>query len=52
LEQLLDWIDAIGTPVLAVVAYLLWQIKTNELPHIYERLGHIEGAMGIDKEDK
>ena len=45
MEQLLQWVDALGTPVLGVVAYLIWKIKTNDLPHIESQLAELRGRL-------
>lgn len=45
MDLILKWLQAGATPILGLIALVLWKIKTNDLPHIYERLGRIEGWM-------
>lgn len=42
---MLKWIDAGSTPILALIGLIVWKIKTNDLPHILDRLGKIEGSL-------
>ena len=48
-ETLLSWIQAGTTPLLALLVWVVWGIKVNDLKHIYERLSNIEGK--IDAQD-
>ena len=43
--------DVATTPILAFGVYQLWSIRVNHLPHIYERLGRIEGKLETIKEE-
>jgi len=36
-----------NTPILAGILAILWKIKTNDLPHICERLGNLEGRNAV-----
>lgn len=38
LKAVLEIIDAVGTPITAVIAWLVWRIYSNHLPHIVEKL--------------
>lgn len=49
IEVLLQWIQAGTTPLLAILIWIVWGVKTNDLVHIYERLSNIEGK--IDQQD-
>lgn len=52
LKIISDIVDRFGTPLLAVLTWLVWRIKANDLPHIYEsmkmvgeRLARLEGRQ-------
>lgn len=41
--QLYDWMKAGSVILIYAIAIVVWLVKTNDLPHIYERLGRLEG---------
>ena len=51
-KEWLDIVDTLSTPILGFLAWSFWKLRTNEIPHIYERLGRIEGSLQIKKEKK
>ena len=57
-SEILSIIDSAGTLVLGFVAFMVWKIKTNDLPHlegwirdISERLARHEGREDVRRED-
>ena len=51
-SEILQYIDAASTPLLAIIMGIIWRIKTNDLPHIDNRISKIEGFLEADKESK
>lgn len=49
-ETFLEFVDALGTPLLAVIAWVVWRIKVNDLPHIERQIANLQGRMET-KED-
>ena len=52
MDLILQWIDAGSTPLLAIICWIVWRIKTNDLPHIHdevrdvgERVSRLEGGF-------
>lgn len=42
-ETVLRFVDAAHTPLLAILVWVVWQIKTNDLPHIREEIALLRG---------
>jgi hypothetical protein len=38
---LLDIVEALGTPILAFLAWIVYRVKFNDLPHIQLRLDEV-----------
>lgn len=54
LRTLLEIAKAFDTPLLAVIAWVLWRVKSSEIPHLHnsigeinERLARLEGAEAV-----
>jgi hypothetical protein len=52
MELILQVVDAASTPLLALICWIVWRIKTNDLPHIHdevrdvgERVSRLEGGF-------
>lgn len=45
LKALLDIVQALQTPLLAYVAWLVYRLYSNHLPHILDVLSRLEGAQ-------
>ena len=57
MNALLQAIDAASTPIVALLCWIVWSIKTNDLSHIHddirsiaERLARLEGGDDADSE--
>ena len=44
-NEILQIVDSAGTLVLAFVAFVVWRIKTNDLPHIYDEMKYLGERM-------
>ena len=49
-ESIIKIVDALGTPLLAVIAVIVWRIKVNDLPHIGRQIANLQGRLE-SKED-
>jgi len=49
IEGLLTALAAAGDIVILVIAYFLWTIKHNHLPHIYTRLVRLDEAVAFNR---
>lgn len=38
MELVKEWLPQLQTPIMLVLAYFVWKIKTNDLPHIHDAL--------------
>jgi len=43
------YLSAAGDLTILVIAYFLWTIKYNHLPHIYDRLVDLDKAVAFNK---
>lgn len=44
-----EWLAAFGDVTVLVIAYFIWTIKRNHLPHIYDRLVDLDKAVAFNK---
>lgn len=42
MSELLQIVDAAGTPILALLCAIVWRIKTNDLPHIRSEISALK----------
>jgi len=49
LAALLSALSSIGDVAILVIAYFIYSIKHNHLPHIYERLGEVEKSVAFNR---
>ena len=43
--EFLQWVQALGTPVVAFIAFRIWKLETNHLPHIERDLAVIKARI-------
>ncbi len=43
--EFLQWVQAISTPVVAFIAWRIWVLETNHLPHIEKDLAVIKDRL-------
>jgi len=47
--EFFQYLSAAGDLTILVIAYFLWTIKYNHLPHIYDRLVDLDKAVAFNK---
>ena len=45
MSEYLAYIDAASTPLLAALLWIVWRIKTNDLPCIEKKISNLEGMV-------
>jgi len=50
MSEFLQWVQALSTPVVAFIAFRIWRLETNHLPHIERDIAVIKERMdGINR---
>ena len=49
MAEFFSYLSAAGDLTILVIAYFLWTIKYNHLPHIYDRLVDLDKAVAFNK---
>ena len=49
MAEFFSYLSAAGDFTILVIAYFLWTIKYNHIPHIYERLVKLDEAVAFNR---